>query len=125
MFEWKIEYIIGEDILFLKSNGQMDVPSANAMVRDLADAAQKHKCNRHLIDHRETSFTFSLPEFFERPAINEQLGISRLFRTAMVFSQLTEDTVFMETVFRNRGYNMRHFTDIDKAKVWLKHNGNP
>lgn len=120
MFEWKIEFLAEEGILFLKSKGQMDVLGANAMVRDLAEAAQQHRCNRHLIDHRDTAMTFSLPEYFERPAINAELGISRLFRTAMVFSQLGDDTVFMENVFRNRGYNMRHFADIDEAKDWLK-----
>lgn len=120
MFEWKIEYFTEEDILFLKSKGEMDVPSANAMVKDLAEAARHYQCNRHLIDHRATIFTFSLPEYFERPVINEELGISRLFKTAMIFSQLNEDTVFMENVFRNRGYNMRHFADMDEAKRWLK-----
>jgi hypothetical protein len=119
-FEWKIEYLGEENILLLKSKGQMDVPAANAMVKDLADAALKHQCSLHLIDHRETIMTFSLPEYFERPAINEGLGISRLFKTAMVFSQLSEDTVFMENVFRNRGYNMRHFADMEEAKRWLK-----
>jgi hypothetical protein len=122
MFDWTLEYLPEEHILFLKTKGQMDVPSANAMVRDLAEAARHYQCNHHLIDHRETIFTFSLPDFFERPAINEQLGISRLFKTAMVFSQFNEDTVFMENVFRNRGYNMRHFADMDEAKRWLKQN---
>ena len=120
MFEWKIDYLSEENILLLKSKGQMDVSAANAMVKDLAEAAQKYQCHHHLIDHRETVMTFSLPEYFERPVINEQLGISRLFRTAMVFSQLSEDTVFMENVFRNRGYNMRHFADMDEARRWLK-----
>ncbi|MFT3891853.1 MAG: hypothetical protein QM730_09495 [Anaerolineales bacterium] len=120
MFEWTIEYLVDENILLLESKGQMDVPAANAMVKDLADAAQKYQCNHHLINHRETVMTFSLPEYFERPAINEELGISRLFKTAMIFSQLSEDTVFMENVFRNRGYNMRHFADMEEAKRWLK-----
>ena len=120
MFEWKIEYFNGEGILFLKSKGEMDVLSANRMVKDLAEAARHYQCNHHLIDHRDTVMTFSLPEYFERPIINEGLGISRLFKTAMVFSQLNEDTVFMENVFRNRGYNMRHFADMDEAKSWLK-----
>ena len=120
MFEWKITYLADENILYLKSKGQMDVPSANAMVKEFADVARQYQCNRHLIDHREMVFLLNLPEFFERPAINEQLGISRLFRVAMVFSQLDENTMFMENVFRNRGYNLRHFTDIDEAKRWLK-----
>lgn len=42
------------------------------------------------------------------------------FERPWFFSQLTEDTKFMETVFRNRGYNLHHFTDIEEARVWLK-----
>jgi len=120
VFEWKIDYLSEENILCIKSKGQMDVPSANAMVKDIADAAVEHQCFIHLIDHRETSFAFSLLDFYDRPSINEKLGVLRKFRTAMVFSQLTEDTKFMETVFRNRGFNLHHFADIDEARAWLK-----
>jgi hypothetical protein len=104
----------------LKSKGQLDVSFANAMVRELADAAIEYQSFSHLIDHRETTFAFKFSDYYERPSINEKLGVSRRFRTAIVFSQLTEDTRFMETVFRNRGYNLRHFTDIDEGKAWLK-----
>jgi len=120
MFEWQIEYQPVENHLFLKSKGTMDVPSANAMVKELADAAETHQCVKHLIDHRETTFAFSFMDYYERPVVNAQLGISRLFITAMVFSKITEDTKFMETVFRNRGFSMYHFDDIDQARDWLK-----
>jgi len=73
-----------------------------------------------LIDHSETTFLFSFLDYYARPSINEKLGISRKFRTAMIFAELTENTKFMETVFINRGYNLRHFADIEKAKAWLK-----
>jgi hypothetical protein len=98
----------------------MDVPSANAMVKDITDEAAEHQCFIHLIDHRETTFDFSLSDLYDHPFINEKLGILRKFRTAMVFSKLTEDTKFMETVFRNRGYNLHHFADIEEARAWLK-----
>ena len=120
MFEWKIEHLVEENILSVKTKGQMDVPSANAMVKAIADAAIEHQCYVHLIDHREMDFTFSLTDYYDRPSINEKLGVSRKFKTAMVFAKLTADTKFMETVFRNRGYNLLHFTDIEKAKEWLK-----
>jgi hypothetical protein len=119
MFEWTIEYLADENILYLKSRGIMDNSSANGMVKALADAAVEYKCLTHLVDHRETTFALATMEYFNRPAINQKLGVSRSFKTAMVFTQLTEDTMFMETVFRNRGYNLRHFTDIDQARVWL------
>ncbi len=37
----------------------------------------------------------------------------------MVFGQLTQDTLFMENVFRNRGYNFRQFDDLEKARAWI------
>ena len=97
----------------------MDSSSANVMVKALADAAVEYKCLTHLVDHRETTFALGFLDYFNRPAINQKLGVSRSFKTAMVFTRLTEDTMFMETIFRNRGYNLRHFTDIDEARVWL------
>ena len=120
MFEWKIEHIAEENILLVTTKGQMDVPSANAMVKAVADAAVEYQCFVHLIDHREMTFLFNLSDYYDRPSINEKLGVSRRFRTAMVFSQLTENTKFMETVFRNRGYVLQHFTDMDEARAWLK-----
>jgi hypothetical protein len=120
MFEWQIEYQPVENHLLLKSKGTMDVQSANVMVKELAEAAEKHQCVKHLIDHRETTFAFSFVDYYERPAVNARLGISRLFITAMVFSKITEDTKFMETVFRNRGFSMYHFIDMDQAREWLK-----
>lgn len=120
MFEWTIEHLAEDEIILLKSKGQMNVPSANAMVKELAEAAAKNHCFRHLIDHRETIFAFHILDYYERPSVNEGLGVSRRFQTAMVFSQFTKDTRFMENVFRNRGYNLRHFTDVDEAKAWLK-----
>jgi hypothetical protein len=120
MFEWKIEYHGDEDILYLKSRGMMDVNGANEMVRALIETAEAYQCHTHLVDHRETIFGFSVADFYERPSINERLGISRTFRTAMVFAQLTDDTQFMEDVFQNRGYNLRHFVDVEEAKRWLK-----
>jgi hypothetical protein len=98
----------------------MHVSGANEMVRALIDTAVVHQCNTHLVDHRETVIAFSVADYYDRPAINERLGISRKFKTAMVFTQLTENTRFMEDVFQNRGYNVRHFVDMDEARNWLK-----
>ena len=120
MFDWTIEHLPQENMLLVKTEGKMDVPSANAMVKAVAEAADEHQCFVHLIDHREMTFAFGLMDYYDRPHINEKLGVLRSFKTAMVFRQLTKDTRFMETVFQNRGYNLRHFTDIEEAKAWLK-----
>jgi hypothetical protein len=120
MFDWTIEHLPQENMLLVKTEGKMDVPSANAMVKAVADAAVETQCFVHLIDHRKMIFAIGPMDYYDRPHINEKLGVSRRFKTAMVFRQLTRDTRFMEAVFQNRGYNLRHFTDIEEAKAWLK-----
>ncbi|HEY2981969.1 MAG TPA: hypothetical protein VGJ22_12360 [Anaerolineales bacterium] len=118
--EMKIEHWPEKNILYLRTRGVMDKAAANALVKDLVQAAADTQCIRHLIDHRAVTFAFSLIDYYERPAINEAIGISLEWKTAMVFAESTSDTRFMETVFRNRGYNFREFTDIDQALEWLQ-----
>jgi hypothetical protein len=117
--EWTIEHQPDKGILYLKSGGVMDMESANIMVADLVQAAALHGCTRHLVDHRATTFAFSLLDYYQRPAINEKIGVSVKWKTAMVFAECTPETHFMETVFQNRGYNFREFSDFDKAIEWL------
>jgi hypothetical protein len=106
-------------MLLVKTKGEMDVPSANAMVKAVADAAVETQCFVHLIDHREMTFAFSLMDYYDRPHINENWASRAGSKPPWSSKQLTKDTRFMETVFQNRGYNLRHFTDIEEAKAWL------
>lgn len=80
---------------------------------------EAHQCNKQIVDHCETTFALNILEFYERPAINQRLGISYTWKIAMVFKELNEQTHFMETVFRNRGFDFHQFADIETAKVWL------
>ena len=80
MFEWTIEYLADENILYLKSRGIMDNSSANGMVKALADTAVEYNCLTHLVDHRETIFALDTLDYFNRPAINQKLGVSRSFK---------------------------------------------
>jgi hypothetical protein len=117
--EWTIEYITAEDILYIKTKGVLNSESANTMVKEIVQAADLYQCKKQIVDHRETSLAFNLLEYYERPTINQQIGISHSWKIAMVFRDLTEQTYFMETVFRNRGFDFRQFADIEEAKAWL------
>lgn len=117
--EWQIEYYSSEDYLYIRTKGVLTAESANAMVMEIVEAAALHRCDRQIVDHRNTTFALSLFEYYERPDVNKQIGISQRWKIAMVFSEMSENTHFMETVFRNRGYNFRQFDDIEKAKEWL------
>lgn len=119
VMEWQIEYYSSEDYLYIRTKGVLTAESANAMVMEIVEAAARHRCDRQIVDHRNTTFALSLFEYYERPDVNKQIGISQRWKIAMVFSEMGENTHFMETVFRNRGYNFRQFDDIGKAKEWL------
>jgi hypothetical protein len=117
--EWTIEYIAVENILYIKTRGVLTAESANAMVKEAVQAMEAHQCNKQIVDHRETTFALNLLEYYERPAVNQQIGISRSWKIAMIFKELNEQTYFMETVFRNRGFDFHQFADIKEAKAWL------
>jgi hypothetical protein len=89
------------------------------MVGEVVKAAEYHRCDRQIVDHRETKFALNLAEYYERPGINHGIGASQKWTIAMVFRELTDETQFMETVFRNRGYNFRQFDDLEKARAWI------
>ena len=117
--EWKIEYILDEHLIYIKTKGVLMAESANLMVKEIVEAAAYHQCDRQIVDHRETSIALSLLEYYERPVVNSKIGISPKWKIAMVFKELNKDTLFMETVFRNRGYNFHQFDDIDRAREWV------
>ncbi|MBL8062937.1 MAG: hypothetical protein JNK32_07965 [Anaerolineales bacterium] len=117
--DWTIEFLEDEDLLYIRTQGIMTRDSANAMVKEIVQAAKCHHCDRQIVDHRKTTFAFSVMEYYERPAVNREIGISHTWKIAMVFQVLNEDTHFMETVFRNRGYDFRQFDDMNEAKSWV------
>lgn len=117
--EWNIEYIVEQELLYIKTKGRLTKDDANSMLRDVVQAMGKYACQKQIVDHRETTFELTVMEYYERPDVNKEIGMSYAWKIAMVFKELTENTRFMETVFRNRGYNFRQFDDIEKAREWV------
>jgi len=117
--EWNIEYFLDEHLIYVKTKGILTAESANLMVQDIVKAAACHQCDNQIVDHRETTFALQLFEYYERPEVNSRIGISLKWKIAMIFKELTSNTLFMETVFRNRGYNFCQFDDIEKARDWI------
>ncbi len=117
--EWAIEYWDELRTVYVKTRGILTVESANRMVKDLVEAMSQHQCQRHIVDHSDTEFQLKIIEYYDRPNINRQIGVSQTWKIAMVFKDSNENAIFMETVFRNRGYNFRGFTSLDEAKEWI------
>ncbi|MFN8413336.1 MAG: hypothetical protein U0Z26_13185 [Anaerolineales bacterium] len=117
--EWKITYWAELKILYIKSRGILTATNANEMIKEIANAMEQNQCKKQIVDHSETDIQLSVIEYYQRPSINEKIGVSRSWKIAMVFKILDQNSEFMETVFRNRGYNFRRFGTLEEAKAWL------
>jgi hypothetical protein len=119
MMEWKMEFRSDLNALCIKTRGVLTAESANEMIREIVSMMAHHRCNNQIVDHRDTVLNLSVSEYYRRPNINEEIGISRSWKVAMIFRELNDDTHFMENVFRNRGYNLREFADMNEAEAWI------
>lgn len=117
--DWKIEYLADQCLLYIKTSGILTKEDANSMIKEVVVAMEKYACQKQLVDHRDTTFGLSVLEYYERPDVNREIGMSYTWKIAMVFKELNDNTRFMETVFRNRGYNFHQFDDIEKAREWV------
>ena len=117
--EWLIEYWDELNTLYIKTSGILTTKDANKMVGDVVAAMSQYQCVKQIVDHRKTNLAFTTVDYYQRPNINEQIGISRTWKIAMVFSALDKNTRFMETVFKNRGYNFHQFSSLEDAKNWI------
>ncbi|HMU92062.1 MAG TPA: hypothetical protein PKE35_06735 [Anaerolineales bacterium] len=116
---WQITYIADENLIYVKTSGVVTSEAANSMLKEIVEVAVCHQCDRQIIDHSGADFALRLFELYERPSINVRIGLSHKWKIAMIFSELTQNTFFMETVFRNRGYNFRQFDNLEKARTWI------
>src|SRR5690242_9971063 len=107
--EWTMCFRDDLGALYIKTRGTLTAQSANEMIREIVSEMARYQCVNQIVDHRETVLNLSVSEYYRRPNINEEIGISRSWKVAMIFRELNEDSHFMENVFRNRGYNFQVF----------------
>ena len=119
---WKISHNTIDKILVIKTEGVIDIATANAMRADGVEQIRKHGYLRCLLDHSDAKeYTLSTLDIYTLPKKYKELGIPYNFRMALVVPEnLRKDMRFFETVCRNNGYLASVFFDMDSALAWLK-----
>lgn len=115
----KIEYLEDKEIVLLRTSGTYILEAEVETIKKMASKLKEHNCNRCIVDFREANVIAKIDKSFERPALYEEIWGDHSARAAMVFRELNEDFQFLETVNRNRGWNVRIFDDYDAAIDWL------
>ena len=112
-------YNASKDVVVAKVSGTYIVSDDVSIVSEFVERMKEYNCSRILFDFREAEFVVETLPAFDRPKILENLGVKRSFKFASVYRELDENTRYTESVYRNRGWRMRDFTDYDEAVAWL------
>jgi len=120
MGNFAVQYIPEEGIIRLQLQGEIDAQMLSMATSKLVEEIFRCNCDRLLMDHREAKVNISVSEIFNRPTIASKLGIPHSSRIAIIYSAREPDYRFVETVGRNRGFDVQVFSDIDEGIKWLK-----
>ncbi|MFN8383412.1 MAG: hypothetical protein U0V02_15825 [Anaerolineales bacterium] len=119
---WQFLHNAADKILVLKTDGVLDLSSANRMRTEGIELIRKNNYQCCLIDHSQAEgIKLSTLEIYDLPKRYKELNVPYGFRLAVVVPDVMRvDLNFYETVCRNNGYLVSIFFDKESAIKWLK-----
>ncbi len=125
---WQVDYLAEQQVVAATVSATVGIQEISEMVaRGLAVAAER-ATGAILIDARQMRLDALTTELYRLPGIVEELGLTRSHRVAVVIaddSEQMDSFLFVETVFFNRGFPVRLFTEVTAALKWLKSGQRP
>ena len=116
---YTINYDQGTETIMVAVHGELDLQLLQRLATDVAAAIKRHDCKRILNDLRNARLTQKSFDIYQMPEEAKKLGIGHSHKRALVVEDRATDFHFLETVFVNRGYEVKMFTNPDEALVWL------
>jgi len=115
-----IKVIQTQDFIRAEPDGTLDLTASCNLLKDLVtelDTAGKYHV---LIDTRGADVRLSTNDIFELGVAVAADTLARQNKVALLVPPEEKvDADFFETVSRNRGANLRTFTDFERAITWL------
>lgn len=125
---WDVEYLAEEQVIAVELSGMIGMADFAVVGPQCLAAAREHGTHAILADARKATLTAQTTELYRLPDTAEEQGLSRHYRMAMVISDdadRRESFTFLETVFINRGFQMRLFSERKAALEWLRYTRRP
>lgn len=120
---WQVDYLEEQQVVAVAASATVGVQEITEVIaRGLAVAAER-ATGAILMDAREMKLAAQTTELYRLPEIVGGLGLTRSHRIAVVISgdaEQKETFLFIETVFFNRGFQVRLFAEATAALKWLK-----
>ncbi len=100
----------------------MNLETAMEYSKGIQKEKSAHDCKLILNDMREAELNLATVDIYYLPGMLDAAGLDRSWKRAIIATNQLEDYRFFETVARNRGYQVRVFTEKNKAMNWLRSN---
>ena len=118
-FESQVE--IHDDHVHCHIKGKISSAEIISITQDIVNKCKQHNRSKVLVDLRKGGSDTSIAETFfmgseELPSLTK--GVLR--KAAIIENEINDNMIFFETVALNRGHNVKFFTDLEKAKDWIK-----
>jgi hypothetical protein len=120
--EWTVSFLPDKKIVVIQTYGVVDETSSIEMSKIISKTMAIHLASRCLIDHSAiSSVSGNTIEIYYHPNKLIKLGIPflKIKIAEVVLPAHKERFGFLETVFRNRGFDFRIFDDRESAINWL------
>ena len=119
--EWTISFLPNKKIVVIQTHGVADETSSIEMAKNISKAMARYLTTRCLIDHSAiSSVSGRTVEIYYRPNGLIKIGVPFKIKIAeVVLPAHKEHFSFLETVFRNRGFDFHVFYDREAAIEWL------
>lgn len=108
------------DLILGLVEGDVDPDLVRAMSAELAESVKSSGCRKVLNDLRSAHITDSAFNIYSLPRIVKEQGVPIKCKRALVVSEETWHSRFLETVSVNIGRQIRIFKDMDRAVEWLQ-----
>jgi hypothetical protein len=118
-----IEYKFRQDsdILKVRVFGKNNtLPQVKDFIMQMLATNVATGCHKVLCDLTELEYTPETIDVFESAKFYTDIARSDTVVALLIKSEQADPAVFWETVANNRGLNVKTFTDVSEAEVWLK-----
>lgn len=116
---YTINYDKENETIMIAVHGELDLPLLKRLASDIVKQLTEHDCKRILNDLRNAKPTSKKIDIYQMPEEAEKAGIGHSCKRALVVGDKAPDFYFLETVFVNRGYDVKMFANPDEALDWL------
>jgi len=118
--DWEFHYRQEPNYLEVIISGPLSHDELNAMAIERWVLLRRFNCRKILFDFSRITNFLNTVDIYSRPDQSEQVGVLRTNNSAAVAPQIYfKEFKFMETVYKNRGFDLNVFNNKEDAINYL------